>query len=359
MKRKLSRKSRPQRSRLDISNDIDQDNDAGDKIATEPKPHALIQAVTGLEARRRSVLRARKEADRRHVESLKPHLQEVWAEAFGQAKRHQQESLREAQSEARVRFWQRWYKKQRLKPKALGSMSSQELQSEIDHAIDEESEKRGIVRAKGETKEQWYGRINALYRKVDEIGYVLFERQRMAKVCYVEGYPSNVHTVHPKFMPPEKPGWSGAGKCLQCRAKRLPCSHSKLSKYIKAGDGECTRCRRQGDKCLVKMRGTEEDLPWNYAYAKKSNAEDDSEEALDELYELLSGLWAIRVREGRIKPFGMWHENDRPQNRENPGYKPLSWEQVLRSQPTKWRFHSLGARNLATVQEPDRARKNS
>lgn len=233
----------------------------------------------------------------------------------------------------------------------------------------EEAQRPGdgdVYRRKEETVEEWRGRMGRLHEHVDGIGFALYVRQRAAKVVYVEGFPRNVLAVHPKFMPPERARRLGVNKCLQCRAKRLRCSNDLVSKYVvvsRDGGGACSRCRRGGERCVVKRKQDAPDKPEEYRFAREGGAaastkdkdKDDKkkkEDDKEELRELVQHLWSLRTRDYRIAPIKVWHGNDRPENRIDPDYEAVGWEAVLKGNPTRWRFLATGTRELVSVRRP-------
>lgn len=317
-----------------------------------PEPHPLLQLTADLVEKRYARLRAKQDEYEAYLDSIAPELEDVFWEAYNKAKSSHHEAIREEFAAQRIEELQRRFKRSRDRDKPLESRSNEELQAEIEHAIARE-QKGGIYQRKNEneTWQEWQDRLDRLFAYVDNIGFILYVRQRETKVAYVEGFPRNVLAVHPKFMPAERARKLGINKCLQCRAKRLRCSHDVESKYVDKSEAGCSRCRRSGEKCIVKRKWDDEDCPSVYVFAWKGDAEGDG--GGEELQAMVKHLWTLRTRDYRITPIKVWHHNDQPENRMNPDYEELKWKHVLKGKPTKWRFLDSGTRAVVAVKKPD------
>ncbi|CAM1502972.1 Fc.00g077480.m01.CDS01 [Cosmosporella sp. VM-42] len=243
-------------------------------------------------------------------------------------------------------------KKLRELPRSVERMSAAELWDGIERVVEMEMVGKGLARAKkaGETKEEWWERIGNLHKLVDPFAKEEWERiSKTGRVKYVEGIPRNVKfpnvgTVSVNLVAMLVPMPRRVNRvcnivpeltkldialiqCLQCTVKGMQCSHTvQIGKPKRPG--QCSRCKRNGDRCLVRYPGHPDVFQ---AWLFTNNMSEGGEEWRETVW----GLWQKRYRKGR-KALPMWHENDKEENKRDLGYKKKEWWNVLKDPTTRW-----------------------
>ncbi|KPM36816.1 hypothetical protein AK830_g9760 [Neonectria ditissima] len=215
--------------------------------------------------------------------------------------------------------------------RSLHGRTDAEIERLMESAIDAEIQV-GLQQRKDEDAEQFSKRILMLEQALAGLTLLLNSRKALQRVRYLDGHPVNMVGWQPKFMPPEQPRFSRTGKCLQCRAKRIRCSHARVSFRRWDYEHACTRCRMHGDPCMIKdPDDPDEDDSYDFADPEMKVPEEGERRAA-----LAKELMDSRRRDGVIKPFPAWHSNDNPDNKTDWTFNPKTWADVLEDRPTKW-----------------------
>ncbi|KAH7159937.1 hypothetical protein B0J13DRAFT_116961 [Dactylonectria estremocensis] len=303
----------------------------------------LLATVYALANRRREALRARTDAGRltRYAKRsvLDAQQRNSVETAVGQRLSY------DAEIKARKEAAQRRIRARVEYAQTIPGLSSADLHRIMDEELDRVRQ-RGMWRVQGETDDEWRARVKAMADWLDRICAELFGRMWTEKLRYVDGFPMNTMTVHQYFLPRVMPVWSGREKCLQCRAKRMRCSHTARTGYSWDVAPECSRCRLNGDTCMQKERGQPDDEEhWQLAAPEKrlqgQVASGDVREGLVDKKALFCDLMANRRRDGVKMALPAWHENDKPENKTDWEYEPTQWWQVLNGRPAKWRASDI------------------
>ncbi|KAM0436056.1 hypothetical protein ACHAPT_002948 [Fusarium lateritium] len=211
--------------------------------------------------------------------------------------------------------------------------------AEVDRLMDEEVEMEvtmgpGLKRAEGETLEHYEERMRALELRLDTLISIDYFRQQRGPLRYMDGMPVSLIAVHRHVRPIVPPKETRRKPCLQCKVRGLPCSRTLDLRYGPAtrrdpAKSECSRCRRNGDRCLYVWNWQNDDgndpTVWKFAGALKEGKVEYTKEWLDKL----------NTKRG-IKALPAWHENDRPENVRDREYQPKRWWNMLSDGHTEW-----------------------
>ncbi|KAH7143940.1 hypothetical protein EDB81DRAFT_511876 [Dactylonectria macrodidyma] len=303
----------------------------------------LLATVYALAKRRREALRARADAARLARDAKRSALDAQQRKKVETAvgKRLSYDAEIKARKEAAQHRVQARLEYARTIP----GLSSTDLHRIMDEEL-YRVRQRGMWRVQGETGEEWEARVKAMADWLDRICSELFCRMWTEKLRYVDGFPMNTMTVHQYFLPRVMPAWSEREKCLQCRAKRMRCSHTVRTGYSWDAAPECSRCRLNGDACMQKERGQPDDEEhWQLAVPEKrlqgQTAIGNGHEGLVDKKALFCELMANRRRDGMKMALPAWHENDKPANKKDWEYEPTQWWKVLNGRPAKWRASDI------------------
>ncbi|KAK7428925.1 hypothetical protein QQZ08_004539 [Neonectria magnoliae] len=291
----------------------------------------LMSKVNALAWDRRASRQAKEEAQREAMRAAEcARVEEVSTTVQRCVK---EEMIRYIQIGERIRASKARIAKRRSRVGSLFGRTNTELEALMEKAIDDET-RVGLHQRNDEDKDRFDERIKLLEDALDGITIVLNRRKALEKVRYVDGYPVNIEVWSPKFKPPDCPLYSMCGKCLQCRAKRIRCSHSRIRFRRWDYEYACTRCRMHGDACMVK-EPEDVDVEDSWFFADPDMHVPESESGVDK-DALAKKLMDKRRRAGVIKPLPAWHENDHQDNKTDWTFNPKTWKDVLKDRPTKW-----------------------
>ncbi|KAF4977346.1 hypothetical protein FZEAL_6118 [Fusarium zealandicum] len=302
-------------------------------------PLDLISTVSSLVSRRFDILRRREEeaeAEEIRIEDEKElkfpvratiaQLRDCEEKAFLEKKRKEEAWDKNVcdHFRARLRPW--------VDP--LLKMSRAELEHLVDEEVEKEATGPGLEQAENETARQYKKRITALEKRIDKWAYVDYKRRLEGPLRYTEGLPASLIAVHPNIRPLRAPTATERMPCLQCKVRGMPCSRTMDFAYGPRSERggqkkSCSRCKRNGDRCLVKLWDWKEDedvTGWKIIEGNR----DGELELAKEWFEKKHG------KKLAAEALPAWHENDQADNSRDQEYKYKGWWNVLKDRDTQW-----------------------
>ncbi|KAK7415088.1 hypothetical protein QQX98_006120 [Neonectria punicea] len=302
-----------------------------DAVASLSPDLGLMSKVNDLALNRRAARLVKEEARREAMRAAESARVDKVSSTIKRCVK--EEMTRYIQIGDRIRASRARIAKRRSRVGSLFERTDTELEALMEKAIDDET-RVGLRQRNDEDKDRFDERIKMLEDALDGITILRNRHKALEKVRYLDGYPVNIEVWSPKFKPPDCPVYSMCGKCLQCRAKRIRCSHSRVSFHRWDYEYACTRCRMHGDACMVK-EPEDVDVEDSWFFADPEMRVPESESGVDKDV-LTKELMDKRRRAGVIKPFPAWHENEHPDNKTDWTFNPKTWKDVLKDRPTKW-----------------------
>ncbi|KAI9167471.1 hypothetical protein HJFPF1_03599 [Paramyrothecium foliicola] len=136
--------------------------------------------------------------------------------------------------------------RRRRRSKRQNQLSGTEVDDEIHALVVAEQQTGGLGQREGEKWKDSALRVKRLNRSVEKLWDANADRIRAGQPRYINGLPAELTLKRPIIQPHVSQTRTGLEACLQCRTKKLRCSHTAT--YLRR------QLRRRGDKEQAKPR---------------------------------------------------------------------------------------------------------